>query len=141
MIKDIIRCDNKKYQVSTVNLDGCFETMIFPIEDDMVVGKEVYMWRTSDANESQDKHRDILNRPEKYISEESIAEYLRLKEELLWEEGFGDEDDEDVELPPFPAQYLTKFFLGEMDYDEAVNCTVNEICKHIDEAIRKRLKT
>ena len=37
---------------------------------------------------------------------------------------------------PFPAQHLTRFFLGEVSYNEAVDCTVEEINKLIDEAIR-----
>ena len=47
----------------------------------------------------------------------------------------------DEEKIPFPAQYLTKFFLGEIDYNEAVDCTVEEIRKLIDESIKKELKT
>lgn len=81
MVKDIIAYNGKEYQLSTVKIYACFETAIFPIENGVPIGKEVYMWRTYDAGESRDKHRDILTRPEKYLSEESIAEYLRLKGE------------------------------------------------------------
>jgi hypothetical protein len=92
MRKDIIVYDGKDYQLSTAYIyDCCFETMIFPIEDGVTIGTEVYAWRTYNDEESCDKHNDILNHPAKYLSEESIAEYLRLKEEDFYEE-----DDETV---------------------------------------------
>ena len=84
MVKDIIAYNGK--ELSTVNINGCFETAIFPIENGVPIGEEVYIWRAYNANESQDKHRDILNRSEKYLSDESIAEYLRLKEEWFYDE-------------------------------------------------------
>lgn len=72
----------KKYQVSTAWVNDCyFETMIFPIEDGVVSGREVYRWETYNIEDAVDKHRDIKNRPQAYISEESIAEYIRLKNE------------------------------------------------------------
>ena len=81
-MKDII-CDvytGKKYQVSTVWIySSYFETMIFPIEDGVVSGREVYKWEAYCLEEAVNKHRDIKNRPQAYISEESIAEYIRLK--------------------------------------------------------------
>ena len=60
MIKDYIKYEEKEYQVSTVNIDGMLETMIFPVENGVVSGSEVYKFRTFDAGESQRKHRDIL---------------------------------------------------------------------------------
>lgn len=82
MIKDIIEYNDKKYQLSTIHIKDMvtFETMIFPIEDGMVSGKEVYCFRTVESSESQNKHTDIYYHPEKYISEEAIASYLREKE-------------------------------------------------------------
>lgn len=83
MIKDILEYKDKKYQLSTVNLDGLglFETMIFPIEHGVVSGKEVYCFRTFEAGESHDKHRDIYYHSENYISDEAIAKYLKEKED------------------------------------------------------------
>lgn len=71
MIKDIIKYNNKKYQLSTTNLDGMLETMVFPIEYGVVSGKSVYTFRTFNSTESQGMHKDILNHPEKYITDES----------------------------------------------------------------------
>lgn len=81
MIKDIIKYGEKEYQLSTVNLDGLLETMIFPIENSVVSGKEVYCFRTVKPGESMEKHGDIFYHPEKYISEEAIATYFKEKED------------------------------------------------------------
>ena len=97
MIKDIIKHNGKEYQLSTVNINGCFETAIFPIKNGVPIGEEVYMWRAYNADESQDKHRDILNRSEKYLSDESIAEYLKSKEEWFY--------DEEVKMNCFKDKY------------------------------------
>ena len=83
-MKDIIHdvYTGKKYQISTAWVYDCyFETMIFPIENDMVSGNEVYKWESDTLEDAVDKHRDIKNRPQAYISEESIAKYIKLKEE------------------------------------------------------------
>ena len=69
----------KEYQLYTVNINGCFETMVFPIENGIVSGKEVYCFRTTDPGESISIHGDIYNHPEKYLSESAIAEYLKSK--------------------------------------------------------------
>lgn len=82
MIKDIITYDDKEYQLSTVNLDGMLETMIFPIENGVVSGKEVYCFRTYKPGDSMKKHGDIFDHPEKYVSKDAIARYLRKKNEL-----------------------------------------------------------
>ena len=81
MIKDILEYKDKKFQLSTVNLDGLFETMIFPIENGIVSGSEVYCFRTVKAGESHNKHRDIYYHSENYISDEAIAKYLKEKED------------------------------------------------------------
>lgn len=83
MIKDYIKYEEKEYQVSTVNIDGMFETMIFPVENGVVSGSEVYKFRTFDAGESQRKHRDILTNRENYISEEVIKRYFDAKDREL----------------------------------------------------------
>lgn len=79
MIKDIITYNNKAYQLSTINIDGMFETMIFPIINGNVSGNEVYCFRTFKSGESKNKHADIYYYPEKYLSEDAIDEYLRSK--------------------------------------------------------------
>lgn len=81
MIKDIIKYNGKEYQLSTININGCFETMIFPIEKGIVSGNEVYMCRLYNARQSHNEHSDIYYHPEKYLSDEAIANYLKSKEE------------------------------------------------------------
>ena len=123
----------KEYQVSTAFVYDCyFETMIFPIEEGVVSGREVYKWESYSLEEAVDKHRDIKNNPEKYISDEAIAEYLRLKEE----------DFETEETIPFPFQFVNKYFLGEITMDDAVSQTVDEVERLIKEYVEKHnLKT
>lgn len=123
----------KEYQVSTAFVYDCyFETMIFPIEEGVVSGREVYKWESYSLEEAVDKHRDIKNNPEKYISDEAIAEYIRLKEE----------DFETEETIPFPFQFVNKYFLGEMTMDDAVSKTVDEVERLIKEYVEKHnLKT
>lgn len=130
MIKDIIYdiYTGKEYQVSTAFIYDCyFETMIFPIEDGVVSGREVYKWESYNLEEAVDKHRDIKNRPQAYISKESIAEYIRLKEA----------DFETEETIPFPFQFVNKYFLGEMTMDDAVSKTVDEVERLIREYVEK----
>ena len=63
MVKDYIKYEGKEYQLSTVLLYDCeFETMIFPIENGVVSGSEVYKFTTFKASESQRKHKDILDK-------------------------------------------------------------------------------
>ena len=82
MVKDIIKYKEKEYQLSTVKIENMltFETMIFPIEDGVVLGTEVYCFRTLESGKSLNKHADIYNHPEKYLSEEAINKYLKLKD-------------------------------------------------------------
>lgn len=84
MVKDIIKYNEKEYQLSTVFIENMalFETMIFQIKNGTVSGKEVYCFRTADAGKSKDKHIDIYYHPEKYLSDEIIDEYLKSKEDL-----------------------------------------------------------
>ena len=81
MIVDCIEYNGKKYQVSTVNIKGCYETMIFPIVNGNIDGKEVYTCRVYTSQESQDEHKNILHHPEEYLSQSAIEEYLKSKEE------------------------------------------------------------
>lgn len=81
MVKDIINYNGKEYQLATVNINGCFETMIFPIENGVISGNEVYMCRVYNAGQSHDEHRDIYYHPERYLSDEAIANYLKSKED------------------------------------------------------------
>ena len=84
MIKDVLEYENNKYQLSTVNLNGVFETMIFPIENGIVSGNEVYCFRTMDAGSSHNKHKDIYNHCDKYLSDKAIEKYLACKNCQEW---------------------------------------------------------
>ena len=86
MIKDIIKYNNKEYQLSTIYIENMvtYETMIFPIENGIVSGKEVYCFRTAKSfKNAANKHGDIYNHPEKYLSEEAISEYIKQRDEWL----------------------------------------------------------
>lgn len=132
MIKDIIEYNEKVYQLSTINIDGMLETMVFPIEKGHVSGKEVYCFRTFNAGESKNKHTDIYYYPEKYLSKEAIDKYLKSKEEY-----FEIYNIETTEKIPFPFQYMEKYLLGEMDYDAAIDSTIEEVYRLIEEYISK----
>ena len=127
MIKDVIGYNNKEYQLSTVNLDGMLETMIFPIEDGVVSGREVYCFRNVEAGVSYDKHKDIYYNPEKYLSNEAIVEYMKSKEE----------DFEIEETIQFPFQFLNMFCNGEISLDDAAKRTADEV----DRLIREYVET
>ena len=82
MVKDIIKYNNKKFLLSTVLIDNCvFETMVFPIINGQVSGSEVYTFRTVESGKSLNKHKDIYEHPEKYVSNEVIEQYLTSKED------------------------------------------------------------
>ena len=85
MLKDYITYNEKSYQISTVKLHryGIVETMVFPVEDGIVSGKEVYCLRTTKPGEAVHKHMDIYAHPEKYLSEEAINAYFKSKEDDL----------------------------------------------------------
>lgn len=127
MVKNIIKYNEKEYQLLTINIDGMFETMIFPIEKGVVSEKEVYCFRTMEEGESKDKHINIYYQPSKYLSKEAIAEYIKSKEE----------DFETEETIPFPFQYIEKFILGEMEYDAAIDSTIEEVYRLIEGYINK----
>lgn len=86
MVKDIIKYNEKEYQLSTVYLEKMkiYETMIFPIENGLISGNEVYCNRTMDAFESRYVHRDILDNLEKYLSDKAIERYFACKKCEEW---------------------------------------------------------
>lgn len=75
MAKDILTYNGTAYQLSTINIDGMFETMIFPIENGVVSGNEVYCFRTFNTEKYHNKHKDIYFHPEKYLSKEALLHY------------------------------------------------------------------
>lgn len=83
MLKDILIYEGKKYQLSGVKINGCFETMIFPIIDGVVSDIEVYCFRTTEVYKFHNKYRDIYYHPKKYVSKEAITKYLKEKEEYF----------------------------------------------------------
>lgn len=129
MVQDYIIYNNKKYQLSTVYIENIitYETMVFPVDNEVVSGREVYCFRTCESSKSQNKHKDILYNPEKYLSEEAITEYLKSKEE----------DFEDEEQIKFPFQFLEQYFLGEISFDGAVDRTIDEVYRLIGEYVEK----
>ena len=86
MVKDIIKYNEKEYQLSTVFIENMslFETMIFPIENRTVSGREVYCFRTVYASDSKYKHKDIYENPEKYLSDKAIEKHLTCKNCNEW---------------------------------------------------------
>ena len=86
MVKDIIKYNEKEYQISTALIENVsvFETMVFPIENGIVSGNEVYCFRTTRAWESWCKHADICYRPEEYVSNEVVEQYLACKHCNEW---------------------------------------------------------
>ena len=127
MVKDIITYNKQTYQLSTVDIDGMSETMIFPIINGIVSGNEVYCFRTLNEIESFRKHIHIKHAPEKYLNPDAITEYLKSKKAYF--------DESDIEKFQFPFEYLNKYLLGEIDYDTAIDRTIEEICNIIVEYI------
>lgn len=86
MIKDILKYKDEEFQLSTVFIEniGLFETMIFPIENGIVSGSEVYCFRTIDAGASKYKHEDIYENAEKYLSDKAIEKYLACRNCHEW---------------------------------------------------------
>ena len=81
MIRDYIQYGEKNYLVSTTNINGVLETMIFPINGHQISGNEVYCFRACTANESLEKYKDILENESKYLSDEAITNYIQSKYE------------------------------------------------------------
>lgn len=83
IIKDIIEYKNKEYQLSCshVNDMTVYEIMIFPIENEMISGNEVYTFRTLSVDKAMTEYHKILNNTSLYVSEEAINKYLKSKKE------------------------------------------------------------
>lgn len=82
-MKDIIEYENKRYQVSTINFDntGMYQTMIFPIVNGQIDGREVYCFNTFNINEAITRHNTILKAPSVFVSQDAIQKYLESKKE------------------------------------------------------------
>lgn len=80
-IKDDIEYKWKSYQVSTIELHGIYETMVFPVIDGIVSGSEVYKYRSCDRDDVINRHFDIVKHPETYLNENLIEEYKNSLEE------------------------------------------------------------
>ena len=78
MIRDIVKHNDKEYQVTTVyfRATNIRTTEVRLIENGETLRDVVYHFVTTESGESQDKHKDILCNPEKYLSEEAIRQYL-----------------------------------------------------------------
>ena len=86
MVKDIIKYNEKEYQLSSVYLENMclFETMIFTIENGIVSGNEVFCHRTSHIALANEVHIDIKTHPEKYLSDKAIEKYFACKKCEEW---------------------------------------------------------
>ena len=86
MAKNIIKYNEKEYQLSSVYFDKMklFEIMIFPIENGIVSGNEVYCKRTHNLIFANEVYIDIKFNPEKYLSDKAIEKYLACKNCHEW---------------------------------------------------------
>lgn len=81
-MKNDIKYAGKSYQVSTIELQWGYETMIFPIIAGIISGDEIYKYRTCIKTGAINKHFDILKYPEKYVDDKAIEAYKEsLKED------------------------------------------------------------
>jgi len=136
MNKNIINYNDKDYQVSTVYIDNMatYETMVFPIENGIISGSEVYCYRTVEADISMYIHNDILYNPKNYLSEEAIANYLKEKEN--W---FNEPDNiEDVMIRASKKAGLTRKQLHDMFFKEGVMAVYNLGMKHMYEYLKEK---
>lgn len=78
MIRDIVKYNDKEYRVVTTYFPATNirTTEVRLIENGLVTNEVVYHFVTTESSESQDKHKDILYNPEKYLSEVAIRKYL-----------------------------------------------------------------
>ena len=86
MNKEIIKHNEKEYQLSMVYLDDfrVFDIMVFPIENDAVSGNEIFCNRTSRPEYANVIYTDIKTNPKKYLSDRAIEKYLACKECKEW---------------------------------------------------------
>lgn len=78
---DYIKYNNKEYQLSCSYVNYTYELMVFPIENGIVSGHEVYCHRTTDFNSIMSLYNLILENPSLYLNQKIIEEYLDSKEE------------------------------------------------------------
>lgn len=86
MKKYIIEYNGKKFQLSTTilkNYCSIIEIMIFPIEDGIVSGSEIFCHRTLNPTLAAFCCADIRNNPEKFLNEEAIQKYKNQKEKMF----------------------------------------------------------
>lgn len=85
-LKTIIKHNNKQYMLSMVYISEMkvFEIMLFPIKDATIDNNEVFCYRTMFQEVASCKARDILDYPEKYLSDEAIEAYLACKKCGEW---------------------------------------------------------
>ena len=86
MVKDIIKYNEKEYHLSSVLIEnmGLFETMIFPIENGIVSGSEVFCHRTRHIALANEVYTVIKLHPEKYLSDKAIEKYFACKDCENW---------------------------------------------------------
>lgn len=86
MVKDIIKYNEKEYQLSSVFIEkmGLFETMIFPIENGIISGSEVFCYRTHYLELANEVYTRIKLYPEKYLSDKAIEKYFACKKCEEW---------------------------------------------------------
>ena len=86
MVKDIIKYGGKEYQLSSIYLEKMktYETMIFPIENGIVSGNEVFCHRTSFLAIANEVCTVIKLHPEKYLSDKAIEKYFACKDCENW---------------------------------------------------------
>lgn len=78
MIRDIVKYNDREYRVTTIYFPATniHTTEVRLIENGSVTDEVVYHFVTVESSESQDKHKDILDNLEKYLSEAAIRKYL-----------------------------------------------------------------
>lgn len=81
-MKDYIEYKGKTYQISTVEINRLFETMIFPVDNGVVSGYEIYCYKTSDLFMAEYKHQEIIHYPELFVSSEAKSKYLKDRENI-----------------------------------------------------------
>ena len=84
MLKDIIKYEDKEYQLSGIKTNNVFEIMVFPIENEIINNNEVYCFRTPRIEQLEYKYRDILYYPEKYLTKKAIEKYLACRDCYEW---------------------------------------------------------
>lgn len=81
MAKEVIKYNEKEYQLSSRFIENMcvFEIMIFPIENGIVSGNEVFCHRTHYLASANEIYTNIKFHPEKYLSGKAIEKYFACK--------------------------------------------------------------